>query len=106
MDTGRLPGFGERWWQACGDGSPRIVSVVWLWVFVFGGIALAGLVMLVCYAVWLAHKTADVMSELKVLADRTGRIADLLGAIDVAQLGAVTAAGDPRIVEDRDDGFV
>jgi hypothetical protein len=43
-----------------------------VWVFVFGGIALAGLVMLIAYAVWLAHKASDVMSELGVLADRGG----------------------------------
>ena len=29
-----------------------------VWVIVFGGIALAGLVMLISYAVWLAHKAA------------------------------------------------
>ena len=30
-----------------------------VWVFVFGGIALAGLVMLISYGVWLAHKAAE-----------------------------------------------
>jgi len=56
---------------------------VWLWVFVFAGIALAGLIMLICYAVWLAHKTSDVMSELGVLGDRTQQMLDLLGQIEV-----------------------
>ena len=35
-----------------------------IWVIVFAGIALAGLVMLISYAVWLAHKAADVWSEV------------------------------------------
>ena len=30
--------------------------------------------MLIAYAVWLAHKAADVMSEVQVLADRTGQL--------------------------------
>ena len=29
-----------------------------VWVIVFVGIALAGLVMVICYAVWLAHKAS------------------------------------------------
>lgn len=52
-----------------------------IWVLIFGGIALAGVVMLVAYAVWLAHKAADVMSEVGVLVDRTGQLADLLSQI-------------------------
>ena len=52
-----------------------------IWVLVFGGIALAGLIMLISYAVWLAHKAADVMSEIAVLADRAEQLTDLLGQI-------------------------
>jgi hypothetical protein len=52
-----------------------------LWVLVFVGIAVAGLVMLVCYAVWLAHKTADLLSEVSVLADQAGQLGELLGQI-------------------------
>ncbi len=52
-----------------------------IWVLIFGGIALAGVIMLVAYAVWLAHKAADVLSEVGVLADRTGQLADLLSQI-------------------------
>ncbi|HET9649010.1 MAG TPA: hypothetical protein VFP34_12390 [Microlunatus sp.] len=80
---------------------------MWLWVFVFGGIALAGLIMLVCYAVWLAHKTADVYSELTVLAERTGKMMDLLAQIQVpSQLGGTAGPVEGRIVDDRDDDFV
>jgi hypothetical protein len=82
------------------------VTGVWLWVFVFGGIAVAGLVMLICYAVWLAHKTADVMSELSVLAERTGRIADLLTQIQLPDSTLGPRFDDARIVGDRDDEFV
>ena len=52
-----------------------------IWVLVFGGIGLVGLIMLISYAVWLAHKAADVMSEVAVLADRTEQLADLLSQI-------------------------
>ena len=56
-----------------------------IWVLIFGGIALAGVIMLVAYAVWLAHKAADVMSEVGVLADRTGQLVDLLSQIQAPE---------------------
>jgi hypothetical protein len=52
-----------------------------LWVLLFVGIALAGLVMLIGYAVWLAHKTADVLSEVQMLGERGAQLADLLAEI-------------------------
>jgi hypothetical protein len=52
-----------------------------MWVLIFGGIALAGLVMVISYGVWLAHKAADVMSEVGVLADRAEQLFDLLAQI-------------------------
>jgi hypothetical protein len=63
-----------------------------VWVFVFGGIALAGLIMLICWIVWLAHKVGDVMSEVGVLADRTSQILDLLGQIQPPEPGSVRRA--------------
>lgn len=57
-----------------------------IWVLIFVAIALGGVVMVACYAVWLAHKTSDVLSELAVLADRAGQLADL-----VAEVGVPTA---------------
>ena len=54
-----------------------------LWVILFAAIALAGLVLVVCYGVWLAHKAADVMSEAAVLAQRGAEFADLVGQISV-----------------------
>lgn len=52
-----------------------------IWVAVFGGIALAGVIMLIAYAVWLAHKAGDVLSEVQMIADRTGQLFDLLSQI-------------------------
>lgn len=56
-----------------------------MWVLIFGGIALAGVVMVVCYAVWLTHKASDLFSEVQVLADRGEQIAELLGRIEVPE---------------------
>jgi hypothetical protein len=56
-----------------------------VWVLVFGGIALAGLVMLVCYAIWLIHKASDVMSEVRVLISRGDQLAAIVGQIGVPQ---------------------
>jgi hypothetical protein len=56
-----------------------------VWVIVFGGIALAGLVMVICYAVWLAHKSSDVWSEVSMLADRADELAELVGQIRVPE---------------------
>ena len=58
-----------------------------IWVLVFGGIALGGVIMLIAYAVWLAHKAADVLSEVQVLADRTGQLFDLLSQVQVPDQG-------------------
>lgn len=53
--------------------------MVWVWVFL--GIAVAGLGMLVGYAGWLAHLTADLLSEVAVLGRRAGELLDLLGRV-------------------------
>ncbi len=57
------------------------------WVLIFGLIALAGLVTVVVYAVWLFHKASDLASELVMLGRRTEELADLLGQIDLDRLG-------------------
>ena len=56
-----------------------------MWVLIFCGIAVAGVVMVACYAVWLAHKASDLFSEVTVLADRGGQMAELLGRIEVPE---------------------
>jgi len=66
------------------------------WLLIFGGIALAGAAMLVAYGIWLAHKTADVLSELDMLARRVAELGDL-----VAQVGTAPAA-DPDLPREQD----
>jgi len=68
-----------------------------LWVIVFAAIALAGLIMVVSYGVWLVHKASDVMSEVAVLADRGGQLAEVLGQISMPGPG-VSAAGSSSTV--------
>ncbi len=58
-----------------------------IWVLVFGLIALAGVIMLVSYAVWLAHKAADLFSELEMLGRRAEELADLLSQIEPTPRG-------------------
>jgi hypothetical protein len=67
-----------------------------VWVLVFGGIALAGLVMLVCYAVWLIHKASDVMSEVRVLVNRGDQLAAIVGEIEVPQRTRFAATDSQR----------
>jgi hypothetical protein len=56
-----------------------------VWVVVFVGIGLAGLIMLISYAVWLAHKTSDVFSELEMLAARADELAQLMSQIRIPE---------------------
>jgi hypothetical protein len=56
-----------------------------IWVIVFLGIGLAGLIMLISYAVWLAHKASDLFNELDMLAVRAGDLSDLLAQIKVPE---------------------
>lgn len=52
-----------------------------VWVLVFGGIALGGLIMLASYAVWLWHKASDLFSELEMLGTRAEELAELVSRI-------------------------
>jgi hypothetical protein len=56
-----------------------------VWVIVFGSIGLAGAIMLICYAVWLAHKVSDLFSELEMLAVRADELARLVAQIEVPE---------------------
>jgi hypothetical protein len=56
-----------------------------IWVVIFAGIAVAGLIMVISYVIWLAHKTSDVMSEVGVLGDRAGQLAELLSQIQIPE---------------------
>ncbi|GAA2102641.1 hypothetical protein GCM10009841_19270 [Microlunatus panaciterrae] len=66
-----------------------------MWVFIFCGIALAGLVMVICYAVWLAHKASDLFSEVTVLAERGGQLADLLAQIEMPEDHSLAGVSQP-----------
>jgi len=59
-----------------------------VWVVIFGAIALIGLAVVVSYTVWLAHRAADVLSEVRVLTDRGGQLVELLGQIEVPGFGS------------------
>ena len=58
-----------------------------IWVVIFCGIAAAGLIMVVSYGIWLAHKASDVFSEVVVLGDRAGQLMELLSQIQVPERG-------------------
>lgn len=49
-----------------------------VWVLVFGGIALAGLIMVAGYGLWLWHKVSDLFSELEMLGTRAEELGALL----------------------------
>lgn len=54
-----------------------------IWVYIFGGIALAGVVSVVSYAVWLAHKVSDLFSEVRMLGQRAEEAGELLNRIQL-----------------------
>lgn len=54
-----------------------------MWVLIFGGIALAGLITVVSYAVWLAHKASDLFSELQMLGKRAEELATLVSKFEL-----------------------
>ncbi|MEZ5128058.1 MAG: hypothetical protein R2703_06090 [Micropruina glycogenica] len=54
-----------------------------VWVLIFGGIALAGLITVASYAVWLAHKASDLFSELQMLGKRAEELAALVSQIQL-----------------------
>ncbi|MBK8446446.1 MAG: hypothetical protein IPL41_07125 [Micropruina sp.] len=54
-----------------------------MWVLIFAGIALAGLITVVSYGVWLAHKASDVFSELEMLGKRAEELADLVSKVQL-----------------------
>ncbi len=52
-----------------------------VWVLIFGGIAVAGLIMVISYGVWLWHKASDLFSEFEMLGRRAEELADLVAQI-------------------------
>jgi hypothetical protein len=74
-----------------------------IWVIVFVGIALAGLIMCICYAVWLAHKAADVWSEVDMLALRAAEFADLVEQIQIPERALTPAWPNDRLISTEID---
>lgn len=54
-----------------------------VWVLICGGIALAGLITVASYAVWLAHKASDLFSELQMLGKRAEELAALVSQVQL-----------------------
>lgn len=74
-----------------------------LWVVLVLVLGLAALVVLVGHVVWLAHKTADVLSEVGVLADQAGQLADLLGQVGATPGPAGTTGVEGSLLPARGD---
>lgn len=55
-----------------------------IWVWVFGVVALVGLITAVSYAVWLAHKVSDLFSEFRMLGRRASEAAELLASVELS----------------------
>lgn len=58
-----------------------------IWVLIFAGIAVAGLVMVVCYAIWLVHKLGDLYSEVTMLGKRGQELLTLLEGVRLPSEG-------------------
>jgi hypothetical protein len=52
-----------------------------MWVLIYLAIAVAGLVMVGCFAVWLWRKAVALLREAGVLMERADQLADLLGRL-------------------------
>ena len=50
-----------------------------IWVIVFGSIGLAGAIMLICYAVWLAHTGERSLQRTRDAGVRADELAELVG---------------------------
>lgn len=59
----------------------RVGRVMWVWVFL--GIGLVGLVSVVCWGIWLWHKAQDVFSEVEMLSTRAQELSDLIAQLEM-----------------------
>lgn len=73
------------------------------WVLVFGGIALAGIVMIACFAVWLWRKATALLRETGVLMDRAGDLLSLLEQIEVPDRTMPDQFRRAAVFDGRDD---
>lgn len=54
--------------------------MIWFWVFL--AIAVAGLIVMISYGVWLVHKAADIYAEIKMLGKRGEELQALLNQLE------------------------
>lgn len=57
----------------------------WALVGVLVGIAVAGLIMVVCFAVWLWRKVTALLREVGDLLDRAGQMLELLEDLEPSE---------------------
>lgn len=57
--------------------------MIWVWVFL--GIALVGLLVTIAYGVWLWHKVSDLFSEIEMLGKRGSELAALVDQVKVPE---------------------
>ncbi|MGA4507688.1 hypothetical protein ACQB6R_08240 [Propionibacteriaceae bacterium G1746] len=74
--------------------------MIWVWVFL--AIAVAGLITMISYAVWLFHKAGDVYAEVKMLGRRGEELTALLGQLDLDPLTSST--GGQLVTNHHDEG--
>lgn len=58
-----------------------------IWVLVFLGIAVVGLITVAAYGLWLWHKLTDLFSELEMLGRRAEELGELAAQIRVPEPG-------------------
>lgn len=68
---------------------------------IFGGVGLIGLITVIAYAVWLAHKASDLFSEITVLTGRMQQIAELLGKIEIPAPSDYNAISEPESISGK-----
>jgi len=66
------------------------------WVLLFGGIALAWLVLLAGLGWWLWRKLRALGAALETLGTRAGELAELVEQVDLAPLDADAGRDGPR----------
>lgn len=68
-----------------------------MWVWIFGGIAVFGLVMVISYGIWLWHKLQDLWSEIEMLGRRGEELSALLEQIELPDASRTPRAEDSPV---------
>ncbi|MBO1029907.1 hypothetical protein IPV09_00980 [Tessaracoccus sp. SD287] len=75
--------------------------MIWVWVFL--AIAVAGLVVMVSYGVWLFHKAGDIYAEVTMLGRRAEELHALLGQLELNPQPRRDGAALVPVVAARED---